>query len=208
MKAIRITVTTVGRRADTDIIVAAIAMLPALPSEEARKLPSHVSLNVMQTVAMTCDTQNSLRVTTWKRTRHVEVMRGTEDTCIATRKRRRLFPRESTYDKKPARSTAGGRTGLFWVATSINTPTRNSSQIQAIRPPVTALHQRQEHDLDKLRMENNTLKQRIDGHYATPESRTAGALGKRKAEGEPQQDVSNEAADDMWASFASECGAF
>ena len=72
----------------------------------------------------------------------------------------------------------------------------------------SALHQRQEHDLDKLRMENNTLKQRIDGHYATPESRTAGSLGKRKAEGEPQQDVSNEVADDMWASFASECGAF
>jgi chromosome segregation ATPase len=72
----------------------------------------------------------------------------------------------------------------------------------------SALHQRQEHDLDKLRMENNTLKQRIDGHFATPESRTAGALGKRKADGEPQLDVSNEAADDLWASFASECGAF
>jgi len=72
----------------------------------------------------------------------------------------------------------------------------------------SALHQRQEHDLDKLRMENNTLKQRIDGHFATPESRTSGALGKRKADGEPQLDNSNEAADDLWASFASECGAF
>lgn len=72
----------------------------------------------------------------------------------------------------------------------------------------SALHQRQEHDLDKLRMENNTLKQRIDGHFATPESRTSGALGKRKADGEPELGNSNEAADDLWASFASECGAF
>jgi hypothetical protein len=72
----------------------------------------------------------------------------------------------------------------------------------------SALHQRQEHDLDKLRMENNTLKQKIDGHYATSASRTGGALGKRKAEDEPQLETSHEAADDMWASFASECGAF
>ena len=64
INAIIIIVTTVGRRADTDIIVAAIAILPALPSEDARKLPSQVSLNVMHTVAMTCDTQNSVRVTT------------------------------------------------------------------------------------------------------------------------------------------------
>ena len=75
----------------------------------------------------------------------------------------------------------------------------------------SALHNRQEHDLDKLRMENNTLKQKIDGHYATSASRTGGALGgalgKRKAEDEPQQDISNEA-DDMRASFASDCGAF
>ena len=72
----------------------------------------------------------------------------------------------------------------------------------------SALHNRQEHDLDKLRMENNTLKEKIDGHYATSASRTGGALGKRKAEDEPQQDMSNEVADNMWASFAGECGAF
>ena len=68
----------------------------------------------------------------------------------------------------------------------------------------SALHQRQDHDLDKLRMENNTLKQKIDGHYATSASRTGGALGKRQSEDEPQQDISNKVADDMWASFASE----
>ncbi len=73
----------------------------------------------------------------------------------------------------------------------------------------SALHQRQEHDLDKLRLENDTLKQRIDGHYATSASRTAGALGKRKADDDPEPHSADAAAaDDMWASFATECGAF
>jgi hypothetical protein len=72
----------------------------------------------------------------------------------------------------------------------------------------SALHQRQEHDLDKLRMENNTLKQKIDGHYATSASRTDSALGKRKAEDAPQNEDNNELAENLWASFASECGAF
>ena len=45
------TVITVGRRADNDSSVAVIAILPALPSEEERKLPSHVSLNVVKHVA-------------------------------------------------------------------------------------------------------------------------------------------------------------
>ncbi len=70
------------------------------------------------------------------------------------------------------------------------------------------MHQRQEHDLDKLHGENNTLKQWIDGHYATPASRT-GALGKRKADEDPQLDnTATDAADDMWSSFATECSAF
>ena len=72
----------------------------------------------------------------------------------------------------------------------------------------SALHQRQEHDLDKLRGENDTLKQRIDGHYATSSSRTGGALGKRKAEDEAGLPVADPSIDDMWTSFASECSQF
>jgi hypothetical protein len=72
----------------------------------------------------------------------------------------------------------------------------------------SALHQRQEHDLDKLRGENDTLKQRIDGQYATTSSRTGGAVGKRKAENDPEEHVSDAAVEDMWASFATECGSF
>jgi hypothetical protein len=63
---ISITVMTVGKRADTESSVAAIAMLLALPSEEARKSPSHVSLKVMKPVTMACDSQNSQRLTTLK----------------------------------------------------------------------------------------------------------------------------------------------
>ncbi len=46
----------------------------------------------------------------------------------------------------------------------------------------SALHERQEHNLDKLRGENLELKQKIDGHFATSASRTReDVLGKRKA---------------------------
>lgn len=69
----------------------------------------------------------------------------------------------------------------------------------------SALHQRQEHDLDKLRGENTELKQRIDGHYATPGARTEGSLGKRKAEAEPER---GEDASALWEDFAKECGQF
>ena len=43
----------------------------------------------------------------------------------------------------------------------------------------SALHEKQEHNLDQLRLENNELKQKIDGHYATSSesSRTDNSLG-------------------------------
>lgn len=128
---------TVGNRADTESIVAAIAMLLALPSEEARKSPSHVSLKVMRPVAMACDSKNSQRLTTLKRTRQVDVTSGTEEMCIATRNgtSRRLLRSESTYCKNPARSAVAGRSGMFYVATTTKSPTRNSSQAHAINPP-------------------------------------------------------------------------
>jgi hypothetical protein len=72
----------------------------------------------------------------------------------------------------------------------------------------SALHQRQEHDLDKLRGENNELKQKIDGHYATPGSRTReDILGKRKADGEPDSGANDDAAG-LWDSFARDCAGF
>jgi hypothetical protein len=70
----------------------------------------------------------------------------------------------------------------------------------------SALHQRQEHDLDKLRVENTELKHKIDGHYATPGARTRDdVLGKRKAEGDPE--VADESGA-LWDSFAKDCAGF
>ena len=71
----------------------------------------------------------------------------------------------------------------------------------------SALHNRQEHDLNKLRMENNTLKEKIDGQYATSESRT-GALGKRKAEHDADDHAEHATTEDLWGSFAKDCGGF
>ena len=66
----------------------------------------------------------------------------------------------------------------------------------------SALHERQEHNLEKLRLENNELRGRVDSTFATPESRVG---SKRRAEAElGPGDVAP--ATDMWAAFASDIG--
>jgi hypothetical protein len=68
------------------------------------------------------------------------------------------------------------------------------------------LHECQEHDLDKLLLENNDLKQKIDGHYATSDAPTrSDVLGKRNADEEPK---SGEDTACIWASFANEYAGF
>jgi len=66
----------------------------------------------------------------------------------------------------------------------------------------SALHERQEHNLEKLRLENNELRGRVDSSFATQESRTG---SKRKAEADlgPGDDTSSK---DMWADFACDIG--
>jgi hypothetical protein len=66
----------------------------------------------------------------------------------------------------------------------------------------SALHERQEHNLEKLRLENNELRGRVDSSFASVESRVG---SKRKAETElGPGDVSH--TKDMWAEFASDIG--
>ena len=66
----------------------------------------------------------------------------------------------------------------------------------------SSLHERLEHNLEKLRVENNELRGRVDSTFATPESRVG---AKRKAEGDlGPGDVAP--APDMWTAFASDIG--
>ena len=66
----------------------------------------------------------------------------------------------------------------------------------------SALHERQEHNLEKLRGENNELCSRVDSSFATQESRVA---GKRKADTDlGPGDVA--LSKDMWADFATDIG--
>jgi hypothetical protein len=66
----------------------------------------------------------------------------------------------------------------------------------------SSLHERLEHNLEKLRVENNELRGRVDSTFATPESRVG---SKRKPDAElGPGDVAP--APDMWAAFASDIG--
>ncbi len=108
-KPIRHTVRTVGRSAENDSSMAAMAMFCAFPSDVARKCPSHVSLKVMRMVESPCDSRKSHRVATLKRTKQVEVTSGTDDMWRETMKGNKI-PRERkapTRIRKPASSGAG-----------------------------------------------------------------------------------------------------
>jgi len=69
----------------------------------------------------------------------------------------------------------------------------------------SSLHERQNHDLDVLRVENNTLKTKVDGLYGDAGSRTVGS--KHKAEAElAREDVAPVVSDSMWDDFAKTIG--
>lgn len=71
----------------------------------------------------------------------------------------------------------------------------------------SSLHARQQHDLDEMHKENTMLKQRVDGIYATPESRVAG--GKRPAEEQmDRQSVEEAEGPSIWDDFAASVGRF
>ena len=73
----------------------------------------------------------------------------------------------------------------------------------------SALHEKQEHNLDQLRLQNDELKQKIDGHYATSSSRTDNSLGKRKADDEVDRShVEAESTANIWESFAQDMTQF
>lgn len=69
----------------------------------------------------------------------------------------------------------------------------------------SALHERQEHNLDKLRAENVELRSRVDGIYADHDSRVVG--GKSKAtESLDRTSVQETATENIWDAFAKDVG--
>lgn len=72
----------------------------------------------------------------------------------------------------------------------------------------SALHERQTHNLDQLRIENNELKSKVDGMYGSVASRVVGE--KSKAETQlARDDVERDntgATDSMWSEFAKDIG--
>mgnify|MGYP001373981845 CR=1 FL=1 len=85
---------------------------------------------------------------------------------------------------------------------------RNSAEdngVWQMMVAASALHERQTHDLDQLRLENTELKRKVDGSFASESDRTE-SLGKRKAEKEPATE--SEPTDNIWADFASQCRNF
>jgi len=69
----------------------------------------------------------------------------------------------------------------------------------------SSLHERQNHDLDLLRVENNALKSKVDGLYGDAGSRTVGH--KSKADSELcREDVPAVVSEDMWNDFAKQIG--
>jgi cell division protein FtsB len=73
----------------------------------------------------------------------------------------------------------------------------------------SSLHEKQEHNLDQLRLENNELKQKIDGHYATPSSRMDNSLGKRKTDEDiGPESVGAENTSNIWEDFAKDMSSF
>jgi len=62
----------------------------------------------------------------------------------------------------------------------------------------SALHERQEHNIDKLRVENNELRSKVDTMFTSPESRVVGQKSKAS------EDLSRASATDTvdcWAQF-------
>jgi len=68
----------------------------------------------------------------------------------------------------------------------------------------SSLHERQNHDLDLLRIENNNLKTKVDGIYGDVESRTVGS--KHKAATAMSRADVPVISSDMWDDFAKDIG--
>ena len=71
----------------------------------------------------------------------------------------------------------------------------------------SSLHERQEHNLEKLRIENNELRTKVDTMYGSTESRVVGEKHRQKEQLD-RHDVRSDAKDNIWEDFASSLHGF
>ena len=66
----------------------------------------------------------------------------------------------------------------------------------------SALHQRQEHDLEKLQKENNDLRTRVNGMYGSESTRVVGEKSKAESELVRPDFATDGGGEDIWNMFA------
>jgi hypothetical protein len=71
----------------------------------------------------------------------------------------------------------------------------------------SSLHERQENNLDKLRIENNELRSKVDTMYGSTESRVVGEKSRQKEQMD-RSDVRPDAKENIWEDFASSLHSF
>lgn len=72
----------------------------------------------------------------------------------------------------------------------------------------SALHERQQHDLDEMQKENSILKKRVDGLYADSESRVVGGKGKAEEQLDRSSVEAESGQGNIWEEFAMAVGRF
>ena len=186
-------------------------------SEANREQISREMANIKETYAQRGDMQNMLK--------HIEQLEA-----VLSQKDKALNEAQTKAEKFSARTREGMQSALDtlmkkWMDAvetkddkckeefkkGMDTLVKNSAEENGVWQMMVAassLHERQAHDLDTLRIENNELKLKIDGQFASSSSRTEDLLGKRKAE--EQGDRVDVAADavNIWDDFAKDMGQF
>ena len=88
--------------------------------------------------------------------------------------------------------------------TKLVTNSADDNGVWQMMVAASSLHERQEHNLDNLRKENNELKQKVDGMFGESSSRVVG--GKSPADAQLSRSDVEVVTVDMWGDFAKDIG--
>ena len=103
-------------------------------------------------------------------------------------------------DTKDAKVKEDFKEGL----TKLVTNSAEDNGVWQMMVAASSLHERQEHNLDNLRKENNNLKLKVDGMFGESSARVVG--GKASAEQQLSRADVEVVAVDMWGDFAKDIG--